>query len=145
MQKLRKRCKTWGCPNLHTNDNGYCDECNRKWRESHPISKDDRRPNAAKRGYNYKWQKFASDFLMLHPVCAICGAPAKVCDHRDMTADMMLDAYGSFDLDPSHYQALCYRCNTRKGAREDRAMRKAYESEKQQIAKVLGEGEGQKK
>ena len=46
-----------------------------------------------------------------------------------MTADMMVDAYGGFDYEPSHYQALCYSCNARKGMREDRAMRAAYQSD----------------
>lgn len=142
MQRLKKKCKTFGCPNLHTNTNGYCDECNRKWREKHPIVEKDDRPSASRRGYNYKWQKFSRDFLALHPTCAICGAPARVCDHKNMTADMMMDAYGAFDLDPAHYQALCYRCNTRKGAREDKAMRKAYLRDKQYLYDILKEGEG---
>lgn len=39
---------------------------------------------------------------------------------------MMMDAYGAFDLDESHYQALCVSCNARKGYREDRKMRQEY-------------------
>ena len=125
MGTLRKRCKTVGCPNLHRNASGYCDECTAKYRASHPRT-DDNRPSATQRGYGWEWRKFAKDFLRLHPTCEICGAPATCVDHKDMTADMMLDAYGVFDYDPAHYQALCYSCNARKGAREDKAMRAAY-------------------
>ena len=46
-----------------------------------------------------------------------------------MTADMMMDAWGRFDMDPSHYQALCSSCNTRKGRHEDKAMREAYKAD----------------
>ena len=46
-----------------------------------------------------------------------------------MTADMMVDAYGGFDYDPAHYQALCRSCNARKGMHEDRAMRAAYQKD----------------
>ena len=131
MGSLKKRCKTYGCPNLHHNASGYCDECIAKYRAAHPHTENDEKPTAgARKAYgSWKWRKFASDFLRLHPACEICGAPAKVCDHKDMTADMMVDAYGGFDYDPSHYQALCYSCNARKGMREDREMRAAYQAD----------------
>ena len=63
-----------------------------------------------------------------------------------MTADMMMDAYGSFDYNPSHYQALCASCNARKGVREDKAMRVGYERDKAAISDVFSapEGEGEK-
>ena len=130
MGTLRKRCKTYGCPNLHRNPSGYCDECTARYRASHPRQETEKPTDSARKAYgSWKWRKFASDFLRVHPVCEICGAPARVCDHKDMTADMMVDAYGGFDYDPSHYQALCYSCNARKGMREDRAMRAAYQSD----------------
>ena len=129
MGSLRKKCKTYGCRNLHHNASGYCDECIAKYREAHPRTESNEKPTSpARKEYSsWKWRKFSSDFLRLHPICAICGAPAEVCDHKDMTADMMVDAYGGFDYDPSHYQALCRSCNTRKGTREDRVMRAAYQ------------------
>lgn len=131
MGSLRKKCKTYGCPNLHHNASGYCDECTAKWRAAHPRTEGDEKPTApARKEYSsWKWRKFSRDFLALHPVCEVCGAPATVCDHRNMTADMMVDAYGGFDYDPALYQALCYSCNARKGRREDRAMRKAYQAD----------------
>ena len=141
MGSLRKKCKTYGCPNLHRNASGYCDECTARYREKHPqITSEDKPTSSARRQYgSWKWRKFSQDFLRLHPVCEICGAPARVCDHKDMTADMMVDAYGGFDYDPLHYQALCFSCNARKGMREDRAMRAAY---KQDLAALSQHPEG---
>ena len=133
--KLQKRCKVRGCGNLHHNANGYCDE--------HQVARRgrDERPSAQERGYDAKWKAFARKFLALHPVCEICGAPASCVDHKTATADMMMDAYGSFDYDEANYQALCSACNTRKGRREDVSMRRSYIEGKQ----FLTRGEGQKK
>lgn len=142
---LKKRCKTYGCRNFHHNVSGYCDECTARYNATHPR-KDDNRPSAAERGYDWKWRKYAKDYLREHSICAICGAPATCVDHKDMTADMMMDAYGSFDYDPSHYQALCSSCNARKGVREDKAMRARYERDKRNLSEISStpEGEGEK-
>lgn len=130
MGSLRKKCKTYGCPNLHHNASGYCDECTAKYRSSHPRTENEKPTLPARKEYrSWKWRKFAQDFLKLHPTCEICGAPATCVDHKDMTADMMVDAYGGFDYDPAHYQALCRSCNARKGMHEDRAMRAAYQKD----------------
>lgn len=128
---LKKRCKTYHCPNLHHNASGYCDECTARWRAAHPR-KDDKRPSAYKRGYDSRWTKFAKNFLSLHPTCAICGQPATCVDHK-IPADVMLDAWGSFDYDPDHYQALCASCNARKGAHEDKTLRMAYYDSKKAL------------
>lgn len=134
MNRIKKRCKTLGCPNLHTNLSGYCDECTRKFREKHPKKEQEDRPSSNERGYDHRWRMFSQRFLRSHPVCAICGAPAKVTDHKAATAEMMMDAYGHFDLDPNNYQALCYACNNRKAKTKDKEMRKQYEADK----KVFG-------
>ena len=93
----KKRCKQYGCPNLHTNKNGYCDDCNRKWLAKHPEyqkekaerEKERNRIPAHKRGYDARWHKFAKAYIQKHPICAICGQPAKVCDHKDIPADVL--------------------------------------------------------
>ena len=41
MGTLRKRCKTYGCPNLHRNPSGYCDECTARYRALHPRQESD--------------------------------------------------------------------------------------------------------
>ena len=130
MGTLRKRCKNFGCPNLHHNASGYCDECTARYRATHPREEKEKPTSSARKYYSsWQWRKFAKDFLKEHPVCEICGAPAEVCDHKDMTADMMVDAYGGFDYEPAHYQALCRSCNVRKGTREDKTMRETYKAE----------------
>ena len=146
MGALKKRCKTVGCPNLHTNVCGYCDECIKRYRETHPRVREDDRPLEVRKEYgSYRWKKFAADYLKANPVCAICGAPAKVCDHKDMPADVMTEVYGGFDYNLDHYQPLCYACNARKGRNEDKAMRSQYESDKAWIKQHDPQGEGQKK
>lgn len=137
--KLKKRCKTWGCPNLHYNASGYCDECTAKWRAKHPTPSDLERPTALERGYDGRWRKFAKDFLSRHQTCAICGAPATVVDHKEIPADVMIDAYGQFDLDEDNYQALCNRCNVVKGLTVDRQRRNKYFDDKK-LLDTQGEG-----
>lgn len=122
--RMKKRCKVHGCPNLHTNRNGYCDDHQIRSRGS------EERPSAQERGYDSRWKRFAKDFLTRHPVCEICGAPATCVDHKNATADMMMDAYGCFDYSEENYQALCTACNTRKGKREDVEMKRNYYSGK---------------
>lgn len=146
-QIRKKRCKTWRCPNLHTNASGYCDACQAKWKAKHPellkpkecnpdAAKekyrryDANRPSANARGYDARWTKFARDFLKAHPTCAICGQPARVCDHKTIPADVMVDAFGGFVYDEAQYQPLCYRCNTRKGLTDDERARLEYQDMK---------------
>ncbi len=131
MGLLQKKCKSYGCGNLHHNVSGYCDECTAKWRAAHPEKRAETPADAARKHYGSgKWRKFSEDYLRFHPTCALCGAQAKVVDHKDMPADVMVDVYGGFDYDPSHYQALCYRCNAIKGAHEDKKVREAYRRDK---------------
>lgn len=131
----RKFCKTSGCRNIHSNRNGYCDECNSRMNASYryrqTITVDtsvDARPSSYERGYDADWRRFAKRFLLGHPKCAICGRPAKVVDHKTMTAYEMIQEYGHFILDEDLYQPLCYSCNNRKGHNEDRLRRRALDS-----------------
>lgn len=146
MGVLRKRCKTYGCPNLHHNVSGYCDECTARWKAAHRTG--DTRPSASARGYGWEWTRFAKAFLQEHPVCEMCGRPATCVDHKDIPADVMMEVWGQFDLDPSHYQALCSACNASKGAREDRDTRRRWQEDRRRLDAMAGacgpQGEGQK-
>lgn len=143
MGSLKRNCKTTGCPNLHTNRSGYCDECMARYRASHPDAED--RPTAPERGYDSRWRRFAKAYLKDHPVCAMCGAPATCVDHRDMPADVMLDVYGGrFDYDESHYQALCTACNNFKGRTVDRRRREVYRADLRRLG-LSGPGGGSEK
>ena len=137
-KRIRKRCKTVGCSNLHHNSNGFCDSCNAKWIEKHPrTSYEDKRPSASQRGYGSRWRRFSRNYLSEHSVCVICGAPATCVDHKDIPADVMLDAYGAFDYDERHYQALCRECNLKKGRNEDKQLRKSYLKDKDWLSEAV--------
>lgn len=139
---FKKRCKTVGCPNLHSNRSGYCNACSRSYYAAHQSSYEERRASSTERGYDARWNRFARDFLKSHPTCTMCGKPSTCVDHKDMPADVMLSAYGRFDLDPIHYQALCNRCNASKGKREDRMMRNEYEKDMKWIERHGGGKDG---
>lgn len=134
---LRKICKTWGCPNLTYNKSGWCDECEKKRRPAH--REPDERASAQERGYDARWAAFSRQYLEKHPTCAICGAPSEVTDHKDITAKVMMDLWGRFDLDESHYQALCRSCNAKK-ARQDHETEVEYFTELDILHKAQGEG-----
>lgn len=142
MGTLRKNCKTPGCGTLHRNVSGYCDECQarlqarrlERLRRTAP-SKAERRKNVKERGYDKTWEKFSKKYLSEHTVCAMCGAPAEVVDHRRIPADVMLDAYGTFIYDEpdTYYQPLCKRCNSWKGKNIDPKIREQYYRDKQKL------------
>lgn len=140
MGSLRKNCKTPGCPNLHKNISGYCDDCSariqarrlQQLKDTVP-DKTERKKSFREQGYTAKWTKFAKQYLLAHPVCAMCGAPAEVVDHKTIPADVMVDAYGEFIYDEEYYQPLCKRCNNWKGRRIDPKIRKQYYKDKQKL------------
>lgn len=145
MGSLRKNCKTPGCPNLHRNTSGYCDECMARYAARHPSKKTQApRPTAQERGYDSKWRRFAHRFLLNHPVCAICGAPAVAVDHKYTPADVMLDVHGTFIYEEREYQALCASCNARKGKTEDVRIREQYHKDKAQLYRGTPEGGSEK-
>jgi len=136
---FRKRCKTFGCPNLHSNASGFCDVCQAKRASEYlhnpvkPYIRIESRPSASNRGYDHSWHKFASDFLSRNPVCVQCGKPAQCVDHKTIPAEIMMDMDGRFDLDSGKYQALCFSCNRRK-AGEDRRKVEKYFADKEKLA-----------
>lgn len=74
------------------------------------------RPSAAARGYDRRWQ-VASRHYLARPenrLCAICHQAAECTDH-------IVPHNGDPRLfwDVTNWQALCIRCNTRKGNRTD--------------------------
>lgn len=63
---------------------------------------DQRRPSAARRGYDAEWRKARAEFLALFPYCRRCGAPATTVDHiKPHRGDDRLF------WDRSNWQSLC--------------------------------------
>jgi hypothetical protein len=147
MGLFKKKCKTFRCPNLHTNLGGFCDECQAKRSAAYmhsPVHSTDptpsNRPTATQRGYDHSWHKFASDFLKANPTCALCGKSAECVDHKSVPAEIMMDMYGRFDLNPSLYQALCYSCNRRKELSDREQVAKYFADKAKLAAATPGEG-----
>ena len=76
---------------------------------------DQRRPTAARRGYNNEWRKARAEFLARFPSCRRCGAPAS-------TVDNIKPHRGDDRLfwDRSNWQPLCTSCHNRHKQREER-------------------------
>lgn len=68
--------------------------------------KDRQRGTAAQRGYDYEWQKARKQFLINHPLCVQCGAPANVAHHHTRRRD-------GGSNDESNLDALCQSCHSR--------------------------------
>lgn len=72
------------------------------------------RPTAARRGYDHRWRKARLEFLLMHPICAMCGQPATVVDHiKPHRGDDRLF------WDRTNWQALCRTCHNRHKQREE--------------------------
>ena len=54
-------------------------------------------------------------------------------DHKEIPAEIMIDMFGKFDLDPNLYQALCFSCNRRKAV-QDREQIDQYFRDKAKLA-----------
>lgn len=81
----------------------------------------DSRPNAAKRGYNYRWQKASKAHLRANPLCVEClrDGITKAAECVDHT----IPHKGDYKLfwDRSNWQSLCIPCNSRKGDKQSKA------------------------
>ncbi|MCM3411240.1 HNH endonuclease [Metabacillus litoralis] len=78
-EKSLKPCSELRCPNLTRSR--YCDDHKRNIK-----GYDRHRGSAAQRGYDSKWRKARTAYLMKHPFCVECNkvgviAPATVVDH----------------------------------------------------------------
>jgi 5-methylcytosine-specific restriction enzyme A len=92
----------------------------RTMRETQPIQRAlDSRPNAAVRGYDAKWARYARRYLRQHPLCVACQADGYT------TAAVLVDhikplAQGGPMWDPANHQALCTPCHNHKTGSERR-------------------------
>lgn len=77
----------------------------------------DSRENAAKRGYDYQWQKLRARFVKSHPLCEDCLAQGRTtaaneAHHVEKVADAP-----ERRLDASNLMALCKRCHAARTAK----------------------------
>jgi len=77
---------------------------------------DTERPTARERGYDSKWDKERAAYLKAHPRCVMCGASARVLDHKTPhRGDKKLF------WSRSNWQPLCTPCHSsRKQSMEKR-------------------------
>lgn len=103
----KPKCSVWPCPN----DATYRGKCDRHAKES-----DQSRGTAAERGYDDRWRKVKTAWLMDHQACERCGAQATVVHHR-------IPHKGDRQLfwNQSLWEALCKRCHDTHTATHDGA------------------------
>ncbi len=98
--RLALPCRQPGCPNLNC--------------QVHTVERQDVRPPAAVRGYDYRWQRLRLMFLRAHPICQCedgCTQAATDVHHK-----VPLDEGGKNEWD--NLQALCHSHHSKKTARE---------------------------
>lgn len=79
------------------------------------------RPNAAARGYGYRWQKYADNYLRKHPLCVRCQAVGR--SEIARAVDHVTPVSGADDRrfwDTTNHQGLCFSCHAVKTNTEDR-------------------------
>lgn len=89
-----------------------------------PEKPKDTRPSAAKRGYDFRWQKARKRYLATHPLCVYC----KRYQGRVRVAtciDHIVPHKGDRALfwDTENWAASCKQCNDVKG---DRSVEEAF-------------------
>lgn len=77
------------------------------------TSRQDDRPSASERGYDWDWHLLRTAWLRDHPLCVACGAvgrvtPAALVDHVRPITEGVDDP---LRMDPSNLQSLCRPCH----------------------------------
>lgn len=80
----------------------------------------DDRPSASARGYDYQWQRLASEFLRHHRLCAACARVGLMTEARVVDHVLPIHTHPHLRLDPANLQALCLSHNASKGHRQRR-------------------------
>jgi len=85
---------------------------------------DKARGSAHARGYTRKWARYASGYLLRHPLCVECAEHER--DQLAECVDHVQPVSGPDDpgfWDEANHQPLCWSCHSRKTAREDGGFR----------------------
>jgi len=77
------------------------------------------RPNPAAAGYGHEWRKASRRFLRENPLCVLCLKAGKI--RASEVTDHIIPHKGDMALfwDRTNWQALCWRCHSRKTAFND--------------------------
>jgi len=114
----RPRLCTRGCQRPVTPET-RCNKCQAR-DAAYRAAMDRKRPNAAERGYDTRWQKARAGYLLKHPRCAMpgCDNPATVVDHRIPHRGDQKRFW-----DRANWQPLCDHCHAkRKQIQENRPL-----------------------
>jgi 5-methylcytosine-specific restriction enzyme A len=104
-----RTCREPGCPQLVLEPGRY--RCPRHHKDLR-ARLDAGRLGARARGYDAAWERVRAAFLVAHPRCQRCGAPAVDVDHVVAIDD------GGPRLDPANLRALCHPCHSSRTARD---------------------------
>ncbi len=102
-------CGHGGCPAL--THGRYCEAHTKP--QPRPL---DGRPREYFKPYGYAWQQLRAKYIKAHPLCEVCGAPAKDVDHIVPVQEGGPSVW-------SNLQSLCRSCHNRKTQRGQRATR----------------------
>src|SRR5690606_28301072 len=92
-----------------------CEKHLRSQRATH----DSARGTAAERGYDWRWARYAKQFLARHPLCRVCQAAGRVAAATEV--DHIVPVQGAHDArfwDEANHQPLCRSCHAAKTAAE---------------------------
>lgn len=116
-------CQAWAIPG-----GSYCEKHQAEWearQEAEKAKREEarreaerernrRRGTAAQRGYDSAWVRARKAYIIRHPLCAICGAPATDVDHiRPHKGDKKIF------WDSTNWQPLCHSCHAKKTYEEN--------------------------
>lgn len=134
---LKRLCKKPGCRGLAIYPNKYCTIHQYLQREEEER-KNHFPAEALKGNYQHlytdtRWKLMSSNFLRLHPICAICGDKATEVHHD------YIEQYESEDkfFDEDHLVPLCHNCHMKVTA-EQIAQRNKVNNEKIRRDKRIG-------
>ncbi len=77
----------------------------------------DRRPSAARRGYDHHWQRVRLVHLALHPLCVDCREQGRLTPAAQVHHVAKVSDRPDLLCDPDNLMSLCERCHSRRTAR----------------------------
>jgi 5-methylcytosine-specific restriction enzyme A len=79
----------------------------------------DKRPSAAKRGYDRAWQQLRAHFLTMNPWCVDCDEEGIAEESTEAHHVEPIEAAPHRRLDPTNLMALCKSCHSKRTAIEE--------------------------